>query len=180
MTLRSFTFLFALVLSLFPVLSMAETGITGTDYAMFADASPIGLALIAAGMLLVIAEIMIISHGLLALSGTLFFIIGSVFIIQSANPAMRLLWINFLASGLFIVAGITVLSLWALTIYRNSKSHRFSLAGQKALIVTWDDKSRRVEIDGSFWNAQSLSGKEYSHGEWVTIHSQDNLTLYIE
>lgn len=176
MRTRIFAFISGMALILtFPVLGMAAS-----DQLVLTAGDPLGIALIAAGALLVIAEIFIISHGLLAFMGALFFLIGSVFVIQTANPALRLLWINFLASGLFTIAGVTAIMLYALKVYRQSISHTFSLVGQKALVIAWDDTRQRVEVDGSFWNAQSLSNKHYTHGEWTTVHAQDNLTLYIE
>lgn len=178
------SFVLSFILGLAFVLLVPSAGFAATEtlaetFSLTAG-DPLGLALIIAGLLLVVAEIFIVSHGLLALSGTLFFILGSALVIQSANPEIRLIWANFLAGGLFICAGIAVLSLYALRIYRNNKSHKFALAGQRGLVIQWDGSSQRIEIDGSFWNAESLSGKTYTHGEWVTIHAQKNLTLYID
>lgn len=174
MIIRIFMYLFSLGF-LLPGMAWA-----GPAFPSLMSGDPIGLALIAAGMLLVIAEALIISHGLLALIGALFFILGSTFVIQTANPAMKLLWLNFLSSGLFIIAGFTALMLYAIHLYRKSTSYKFALTGQKALVIDWNDTTRRVEIDGAFWNASSFSGKEYQHGDWVTILTQDNLTLFIE
>lgn len=183
--MRTTTYLFFLVMGMAflvmaPSLGLAVSEATANETLQLTTGDPLGLSLIIAGLLLVIAEIFLISHGLLALSGTLFFILGSALVIQSANPAVRLLWANFLASGLAICAGISVLTLYALRLYRQGKSYKFSLAGQKALIIQWNESGKRIEIDGSFWNAESLSGKQYASGEWAVIHLQNNLTLYIE
>lgn len=173
-----FLALSALALILVPQCVMATGGEQTPFFITTGD--PIGLTLIATGLVLLIAEIFVISHGILALCGVLFFMLGSALVVHAAGPAARMLWMTWLSSGLFLVAGIAATTLYALRLYRRNHSHQFALAGQKALVIDWDGSRGRVEVDGAFWNARSDTDKPYRHGEWVTITKQDNLTLLID
>lgn len=176
MTLRSFIFLIVPVLAFALVPHMA----VAAEPFFLLTGDPLGLALVVTGLILLVAEIFILSHGLLALSGALFFLLGSVLVVQAANPTAKLLWVYVFSCGLFLFAGMTAVMMYALRTYKRSNSRKFSLSGQQALVIDWNATTQRVEVDGAFWMATSQSGNTYTHGEWVTILSQDNLTLIVE
>jgi len=142
--------------------------------------SPIGLALLTCGVVIMAAEAFIFSKGLLAGTGALIFVIGAVLLFNSDQPAQHLSWITIASTTAFIAGGLTFLLVCAVRIYRRKSDLNFGMTGQKALVVDWNDEVKRIEADGAFWQARSLSNKTYHHGDWVIIQGQDNITLLVE
>ena len=163
------------------------SGITGTvlllagGYALtMIPFSIFGLLLLTVGIATMAAEAFVITKGLLAFTGAVIFAIGAVFLFDSPDPALRLSWITIASTTIFIGGGMTFLLAYAVRLYKRKPALHFGLEGQKALIVDWNDDVKRVEADGAFWQARSLSNCSYAHGDWVIIQGQDNITLLIE
>ena len=161
-------------------------GMTGTvllalgGYALtIVPFSIMGLVLITIGLIVMASEAFIRSKGLLAFIGALVFAVGS-FLLFNDNAPQRLSWITIISTTAFVAGGLTFLLGYVVKIYRRRPALDFSLQGQKALVVDWGADLQRVEVEGAYWQARSLSGKSYRHGDWVTIQRQENLTLLVE
>lgn len=136
-----------------------------------------GLSLVAAGILVMAVEAFIRARGLLALTGALIFALGAFLLFN--QPDHRLSWVTIASTTVLVAGGLTFLLMYVVRLYRHP-AQDFSLNGQTALVVDWNDETKRIEIDGAYWRARSLNDKHYSHGDWVTVQGQDKLTLLVE
>lgn len=141
--------------------------------------SILGLVLLTIGIIIMAAEAFVVTKGLLAIFGAVIFALGSMLMFDGEN-GQRLSWITIGSTTVFIGGGLTFLLAFVVRTYRQRPDIDFSLKGQKALVVDWNKDAQRVEADGAFWQARSLSNRHYSHGDWVVIQGQDNITLLVE
>jgi membrane-bound serine protease (ClpP class) len=138
------------------------------------------LILLAAGLIL--AEVFVPSFGILGIGGIIAFVLGSTMIFEGdAMPGLQLEW--------GVVAGIATTMLLIMIIFavaigrsvlKKSTTGTEAMIGEHALILEWQGKQGRVQIEGEIWQAVAETDYVLALGDKVKITRIDKLTATIQ
>lgn len=144
------------------------------------EVRPLGVLLLAAGLVVVGLEHVVMSHGGLTVAGLVLLTIGALFLVDPArSPGLG---VSFLAiGGVALLLGGAATGLVALAVRVRSQrpvTGRDALIGQLAEVRKPVAPEGLVFVQGALWSAWTDEGS-FSAGELVEVAGVDGLRLYV-
>jgi membrane-bound ClpP family serine protease len=139
---------------------------------------PLGVVLIALGVILIIGEFFT-GSGILMGMGVVCLIAGIIFWVFGRSDTFQVSWWMLAVISIFVIGALAFVVQHTRTSYRRQvATGKEDLKGKTALIKTSLDPEGTVLFQGELWNAKSISGL-VQPGEEVTITGVDGLTLMV-
>ncbi len=155
--------------------------VAGALYGFFqADARPIAVLMLAAGLGMAALEHVAPSHGGLTLAGVLLLAGGALYLVDPARaPGLAVAPSVIVGSALALgLAALGLLAVATRTRVRRPSTGTEALVGQVAEVRQQLDPEGMVFVGGALWSAWSDQGP-FRPGELVEVAGVENLRLYV-
>jgi membrane-bound serine protease (ClpP class) len=140
-----------------------------------------GLALVLLGIALMTAEAFTPGVGVMGIGGLVAFVFGALFLFDpsASDIDIAVAWPVIAAGAL--TSGL--LSMGALGFALRARRRRVvtgaeAMIGATGRVVSWDDGSGRIRVQGEIWTAQAARG--FAPGDSVRVVRRDGLRLIVE
>lgn len=138
--------------------------------------------LIAFGFLFILAESIVPAFGLLAIVGAVAFIWGGLLVHH--HPEIHTVFLNPASVWAVAVFAIIIAGLIGYLVKREyfkpTTTGQEAMIGDTGQIISWEEKTGQVRINGEIWQARSENKLKLAKGDIISVKGTDELVLIIE